>query len=252
VPGLLDWPQHAQGVMMRNWQGELVEALQALPTEEAVFERLCAMAKEMGFDYCAFGLRTPLPISAPRTSMRTNYPLAWQHKYATEGYLAVDPNVSHGMRSVLPLVWTDKTFVNAPEFWEEARSHGIKVGWAQATRDPSGFMGLLALARSAEQLEEPELVDKEYRMVWLTQVAHQGMARFMSSNLMPEQEISLSPREITVLRWTAEGKTSGEISDILGISERTVNFHINNLMTKMNVTNKTAAAIRAAVMGLLY
>jgi len=38
----------------------------------------------------------------------------------------------------------------------------------------------------------------------------------------------------------------------MGISERTVNFHINNLMTKMNVTNKTAAAIRAALMGLLY
>jgi len=78
-----------------------------------------------------------------------------------------------------------------------------------------------------------------------------GMARFMTS-IMPEQEVKLSPREIDVLRWTAEGKTSGEISDIMGISERTVNFHINNLMTKMNVTNKTAAAIRAALMGLLY
>jgi LuxR family transcriptional regulator len=237
---------------MKNWQAELVEKLQALPTEDAVFESLCAMARDIGFDYCVFGLRTPLPISAPRTSFRANYPVSWQHKYDQEGYIAVDPTVAHGMRSIQPLVWSDDTFANARDLWEEARAHGIKVGWAQATRDPAGFMGYLALSRSAERLEEPELADKEYHMVWLTQVAHQAMSRFMSPALLPEQDIKLSPREIAVLRWTAEGKTSGEIADILGITERTVNFHINNLMTKMNVTNKTAAAIRAAVMGLLY
>jgi LuxR family transcriptional regulator len=236
---------------MKNWQEDFVASLQTLPTEDAVFTKLSAMARELGFDYCAYGVRTPLPISAPRTRMFNNYPVAWQEKYVAQGYLAVDPTVGHGMRSVVPVVWSDMLFVQARELWEEARAYGLNVGWAQSTRDSGGLMGLLTLARSAEFIDGPELLDKEYRMVWLTQVAHMGMARFMTS-IMPEQDVKLSPREIDVLRWTAEGKTSGEISDILGISERTVNFHINNLMTKMNVTNKTAAAIRAALMGLLY
>lgn len=210
------------------------------------------MAKELGFDYCAYGVRSPLPISAPRVRMFNNYPVEWQEKYVANGYLAVDPTVGHGMHSVVPIVWSDVLFVQARELWEEARSFGLNVGWAQSTRDQAGRMGLLTLARSAEFIESPELLDKEYRMVWLTQVAHMAMARFLPADAPDMGAIRLSPREIDVLRWTAEGKTSGEIADILGITERTVNFHINNLMTKMGVTNKTAAAIRAALLGLLY
>jgi LuxR family transcriptional regulator len=87
---------------------------------------------------------------------------------------------------------------------------------------------------------------------WLTQVAHMAMSHIIVPKLLPELSTDLSSREISVLRWTAEGKTAGEISDILAISERTVNFHINNTMVKLNAANKTAAAIRAAVLGLLH
>jgi LuxR family transcriptional regulator len=68
---------------------------------------------------------------------------------------------------------------------------------------------------------------------------------------MPELNAKLSNREIAVLRWTADGKTSSEISCILNIAERTVNFHINNVITKLNAANKTSAAIKAAMLGLL-
>ena len=69
---------------------------------------------------------------------------------------------------------------------------------------------------------------------------------------MRESTVQLTEREIMVLRWTAEGKTSGEISSILDITERTVNFHIANAMVKLNAVNKTAAVIRAAMVGLLH
>ena len=89
-------------------------------------------------------------------------------------------------------------------------------------------------------------------MIWLVQLAHLGMARRLTPKLMPEAEVTLSKREIQVLRWTAEGKTSSEVADILRIAERTVNFHITNAIIKLNASNKTAAAIRASVLGLLY
>ncbi|MDO9046340.1 MAG: LuxR C-terminal-related transcriptional regulator [Methylobacter sp.] len=68
---------------------------------------------------------------------------------------------------------------------------------------------------------------------------------------MQEADAKLSNREIAVLRWTADGKTSGEISRILNISERTVNFHINDVVTKLNAVNKTSATVKAAMIGLL-
>jgi LuxR family transcriptional regulator len=61
----------------------------------------------------------------------------------------------------------------------------------------------------------------------------------------------LTNREKEVLRWTAEGKTSAEIAQILGVTERTVNFHLCNSMQKLNVNNKISAAIRAVMLGIL-
>jgi LuxR family quorum-sensing system transcriptional regulator SolR len=54
-----------------------------------------------------------------------------------------------------------------------------------------------------------------------------------------------------VLRWTGEGKTSYEIGKILSISERTVNFHVNNVLSKLAATNKVQAVVKAIATGLI-
>jgi DNA-binding CsgD family transcriptional regulator len=56
----------------------------------------------------------------------------------------------------------------------------------------------------------------------------------------------LSPREREVLRWLKCGKTSWAIALILRISERTVNYHVNNIMRKLDVTNRMQAVSAAA------
>ncbi len=63
--------------------------------------------------------------------------------------------------------------------------------------------------------------------------------------------IVLTDREVEILRWTADGKTAWEIGSILNISERTVNFHLQNAMGKFGVHNKTHAAAKAVSYGLL-
>ena len=64
--------------------------------------------------------------------------------------------------------------------------------------------------------------------------------------------IPLTDREVEILRWTAIGKTAWEIGSILKISERTVNFHLQNLMGKFGVHNKTHAAAKAMSIGLIH
>ncbi|HEX2520404.1 MAG TPA: helix-turn-helix domain-containing protein [Castellaniella sp.] len=59
---------------------------------------------------------------------------------------------------------------------------------------------------------------------------------------------SLTKREHDCLYWAAHGKTSWEIGQILGISERTVNFHIANTCDKLAVRTRQAA-ITAAIRG---
>ncbi|WP_081469911.1 LuxR C-terminal-related transcriptional regulator [Burkholderia oklahomensis] len=51
--------------------------------------------------------------------------------------------------------------------------------------------------------------------------------------------------------WTAEGKTVSEISSILRLSVRNVNFHIQNVVGKLGATNKTHALAKATLAGLI-
>lgn len=236
---------------MRMWQEEQLGVLNAIQCEHQLFQTLAAAARELGFDYCAYGLRMPLPLSNPKTVMFNNYPESWQRRYEGENYLVIDPTVRHGTKSIMPVVWTDDLFEPVREFWEDARSFGLRHGWAQSSRNPDSVAGMLTLARSGEPLSDLELRDKGPKMTWLAQAAHSSMSRLLTLRLMPEANVHLSAREVAVLQWTAEGKTSSEIADILKIAERTVNFHISNAMVKLNAGNKTAAAVRAALLGFL-
>ena len=60
----------------------------------------------------------------------------------------------------------------------------------------------------------------------------------------------LSPRELEVLRHLADGRTNRDIAEELGISERTVDRHVSNLYTKLDVSTRAAATAWAYQHGL--
>mgnify|MGYP000859474148 CR=1 FL=1 len=69
----------------------------------------------------------------------------------------------------------------------------------------------------------------------------------------PEQFLlgSLSLRERQVLGLVAEGLTNKEVAYRLGISERTIQFHLNSVFNKLGVNSRTEAVAKAFRMGVL-
>ena len=65
------------------------------------------------------------------------------------------------------------------------------------------------------------------------------------------QRIHITKREREVLQWLQQGKSSWEISTILGLSERTVNFHVYNLMEKIGAVNRPQMIILSLRLGLI-
>ncbi|MET0105881.1 MAG: autoinducer binding domain-containing protein [Sedimenticola sp.] len=236
---------------MGNWQNTHLDKLLGLQSEQALFIEIAQLARDLGFDYCAYGLRLPLPVSNPKIVMFSNYPSAWQIQYMNNDYIVIDPTVRYGAVSQLPFEWSGDIITTNHQFWEEARAHGLNVGRAQSVHDHRGQIGMLTLARSHEPFSDSEIGKNGLKIASLVQMAHQGMTRVLTPKLLPESESELTPREVEILRWTAEGKTSDEISDILHISVRTVNFHIGNVIRKLNTTNKLAASVKATALGLL-
>ena len=68
----------------------------------------------------------------------------------------------------------------------------------------------------------------------------------------PRVVIELSERECEILRWTALGKTSDEVAMILGLTTRTVNFHITRILVKLDSKNKIQAAVKALRLHLIH
>ena len=63
-------------------------------------------------------------------------------------------------------------------------------------------------------------------------------------------EIALTPRESSVLQLLARGRSNKQIAATLGVSERTVKFHVSALFAKLGATNRTEAVTRAIQAGL--
>ncbi len=57
-----------------------------------------------------------------------------------------------------------------------------------------------------------------------------------------KKELDLTDRESEVLHWIANGKTNREIAEILEMSPRTVNKHLEQIFPKLGVENRTSAA----------
>ena len=57
---------------------------------------------------------------------------------------------------------------------------------------------------------------------------------------------ALTPREAEVLSWIAKGKTNRDVGEILGMSPRTVNKHLEHVFEKLGVETRAAAAALAS------
>lgn len=60
-----------------------------------------------------------------------------------------------------------------------------------------------------------------------------------------------TPRELEVIRWIAKGKSDWEIGEILFISRKTVNYHVERAKRKLRVATRTQAVLVAEKHGLL-
>ncbi|TIO12018.1 MAG: helix-turn-helix transcriptional regulator [Mesorhizobium sp.] len=71
------------------------------------------------------------------------------------------------------------------------------------------------------------------------------------ARLKVKEPPGLSLREKECILWVARGKSSWGIGKILKISPNTVNFHIKNVMRKLDCGSRTVAAIKAINMGII-
>ncbi len=117
-----------------------------------------------------------------------------------------------------------------------------------AHNDIESVLALLKAGAKGYMLkdEEPTVIAVAVRAVaegktWLSAAITASMVEHTIRETPKAQEPDLSAREIEVLQLLASGQDNHEIGDKLGISERTVRFHLRNIYDKLGVQRRGVA-----------
>lgn len=225
----------------------------------------CQSLADLGGAMQAFGQSLGLPYfsyfmvrggARDEEAFLTNYEDSWTGRYLTKGYKHYDPVIVKSQASRLPFFWDQKSFLSPfrkvqKRVFYEARAFSISSGYSIPVRGPNDDLGVFSIVSSRDR----DLVDAiraEGNTILIT--AMQAHDRAMMLCAPPDAATAaptLSPRELECLKWTAEGKTSDEIGDIIAVSSATVNYHFNKAVTKLGAANRHHAAIIAIRKGLI-
>jgi DNA-binding CsgD family transcriptional regulator len=164
-----------------------------------------------------------------------------------------DPVIDGLLTQTAPVIYDQDTYVKAGvgELWERQAPYGYKTGIAVKLHLPGDKHFMLGVDRE-EALPQvgAQLMQMVAGLQLLAAHALTAADRLLSPRLHSEEFPKLTRRELDVLSWTAQGKTAWEVSVILGMSEKTVNFHLGNAMRKLQVSSKHQAVLKCVAAGV--
>ncbi len=178
-----------------------------------------------------------------------DYPTDWLELYAAEGYALSDPVLGACRRSVVPVGWEAVAgrSESAAAFLDRARAHGVgRCGLTVPVHAPGGRLALLSVSGEDGDAQWRSLVRER-----VSDVALLACHLFETPEEPRAEPGLLSNREAECLRWSAQGKTLRDTAAILGLSERTVRFHLENARHKLDALNTRHAAAIAMRAGLI-
>ena len=230
----------------------LIDDFEQTKTPEEVVAQLASSLSVFGFSTV---LITGVPEPPQRVEpyfLMNGWPRGWSVDNAKATNYADDLAAAWCRRTINPFEWSHANGdpqVAPPlppcaiEEDPEARK-GYVVPVIRAT----GATSCVTMAGSRLELES-----RARRAVYMLSLyAHARAVSLLdcTDGAGPRRELTLRERE--VLQWLAAGKSSWDVSVILGISERTVNWLISRAGRKLNAVNRTHAVVNAIRAGQIY
>ena len=234
---------------MDRWFEKLTDASAIASDEFALKDLLTQLTKELGFDYYAY-----LNLKASESYAVSNYPVEWQDRYLKRGYSAIDPVIWHARRKMRAFVWThDQINTRSREtkrFISEAMEFKICSGISIPVHGDFGSLAMLTLATGTPGLPTERHIDPILAATSVAQV-HACFRRRSNATAIAARSAMLKPKEITCLKWSAEGKTLQDIAVIEGMKYNNVCFHIKEARRKLDTITLQQATARAAKLNLI-
>lgn len=232
---------------------EFVDALNTARNDDE-FERVATRtANGLGFRWFAY-LR--LADGLPR--LISSYPKSWTSRYLGLRYQELDPVVRRAHAENAAFSWGTGGAIRPKSkaesrFFDEATTFGIKSGLTVPIRGGFGRMAAFTLATDDPQMQTERLLDGSRNALHLIGLYfHTHLAeRLRNGSETIESAPDLSQRERQCLAWAARGKTIAETAVLVGVTPRTVAFHLENARRKLDAVSIAHCVAQAMRRGLL-
>lgn len=239
---------------MKNYS-EKTYVLTTTDSSEAVSSIIREVCDEFELDNYLYGGLISTSSTTLKKVVLDGYPAGWYDHYEANNYIASDPVLHHCFRNIVPIIWDaippSQLNDGAGWFMAERCDFGLKAGATVPVHGPFGDKGLVSFTTTDDS---PRSRAKIIRALPFFQsilpYIHDAVSRIEKNGYVP-MESELSNREKECLLWAAEGKTSWEAANILGLSERTVVFHLQNATKKLKCGNRIQAVARATSLRLI-
>ena len=238
----------------------LLPIAEAASSGGSVGMALAEVVRHLGYDTFTYGCGSaPTPTRESRNYVWTNLPLEWVRLYDQNSYVEVDPRVTDAVTHTTPMQWDRFTFPSTKrlrEFFDNAAKYGVCSGVAVGLRDPQRALAGLYLGSVRPRIDDAERARYSHIQGNILLLAH-FIHALVTTNIVgrglpaPSMGAALSPREHECLQLAAKGLSSSQIAETLVIGERTVHFHISNLLSKLGVANRHEAIAKAVAAGLI-
>lgn len=225
------------------------------PDRQSFERRLVDFAHEMDFGLMSAVFVVDCPGRESAFISVGNTPAEYLEGYSNREDWARDPVLQSLKRLNAPVIYDQSLYVHggAGDLWEEQAVYGYRTGISMVLHLPGGRHFMMGVDRDRDlPSDEAQLTRMVADLQLLAVHAQDAAGRLLLEEAQEQLKLPrLTAREREVLRWTGEGKSSWEVGAILGMSEHTVNFHLRNLMGKLDVTSKHQAVLKALSLGLI-
>jgi DNA-binding CsgD family transcriptional regulator len=174
----------------------------------------------------------------------------WATRYIESGYGGRSQIVSKVLQTNLPYSWGEVIARGVDDqqrrIKDEAGDFGLRDGFFTPIRWVDGSYAAVALAGPGPALDD-QFVRTSAKVVSSYFAAE--CARLHDRSEKPA--LPLSARQRECLAWVRQGKSSGVIGEIMGVSARTVDEHLAEACRKLGVRSRVQAAVQASLAGLI-
>lgn len=180
------------------------------------------------------------------------FPDSLVERFLSEKLYNDNPIAGTALKTPDPFYWSDVEQVG--DLSEDDLSHLEQLrtmmpgdGLIIQVFGPCGRNGTVNLCYPPDA---PRLSGRDLRELQLAaQLAHLRYCKLVP--LVTAGETPLTDREREVLEWISKGKSNSVIADILGISIHTVDTHVRRIFRKLDVNDRTTAAVKGLGSGLV-